>query len=919
MNLQTYQSTKKKSKLKKLLTGVLLMVLVIPLSVVMVAFSNVSSATNGEQGTNSSVSANLSTLDFSSKEKPILLAQVTVDCLLAANRSHADCVSNINAKAVADKYGMSEDSVKAIVNIIQGLNYVMTTFYMLLMPLIVITGKLLSNDWVMGGYLNIDIMIEMVWQIIRNMVNIFIVFYLLYMAGANIAGFGSMGSIKQNVDIKQKLPWVAAALILVNFSMFFCKQVINIANLTTTVAFSFPTTVSGNLINTQLDTITGGYNPFVWSQPIPKDMLGQIAGYTNATGATPTTTTATAGSYVVECLHRNYGLNLRGEDNKLPLIVPNPGFNEAGQMSVNGSWYYRMFFTSPAGQKASAMAQKTADITTIARTWNNVFATPTATGVAGTAGNVYYPYYGDCITTWDELAFSSRNAMFAYAFNIMRIQDFQAVLSTQKTFEDIVTKNMLAIVMLGFFLLVNIAMVIAMIIRSMYIWIMLAISPLWVVITVLKLKSGSLSKMMEQFGPMTFVQLAFMPTAVGFVLSIGFMMLNYIKYVGSIDGGDVGRIPLGSINFIYDASMPLLGGLANVIDMMIALMGIGVLWVGVFWALKIGLGKTDAFKNWIAPIEGFGKSIGNAALSAPAKLPIIPIPGRGVFSLDTMKGALQNKTQAFENFGRPDPAAVNRLLGEEGKDDKFNDKESKNLKEKLKNATTSTGAISDILRTKINTGSNLPEAALMDLIKQLDGKAHFAANSTQNLNLKNIGDVSLKAEALNPLIDAINALKSDPTKAAEYKTLKNLANGERTSDTWSDDETRTVNKFLKDRLSIDDELLGKSGTKSTGPVEVTLSDVDKAILKKDSIKSADFKKYFENIEKALKTKEYKDAATDAEKKLVLQNLLSTNPTKFDFGNEGQKDKNAALIAKIAQEFHQGNKFTEANFKKEILK
>ncbi len=113
------------------------------------------------------------------------------------------------------------------------------------MPIVMMIGKLISNDWVyldgsVSGALN------NLWIVVRNFVNIIFVLALIFIAFMAVAGSGN--SEKSKYEIKSMLPKVAIALIAVNFSFLFCKLILDMGNLATTASFSLVNEVGESVL-----------------------------------------------------------------------------------------------------------------------------------------------------------------------------------------------------------------------------------------------------------------------------------------------------------------------------------------------------------------------------------------------------------------------------------------------------------------------------------------------------------------------------------------------------------------------------------------------------------------------------------------------------------------------------------------------
>lgn len=139
------------------------------------------------------------------------------------------------AKAPSSTGGASKATdPKEFINRIARLNdYVNLLFDPLIAFLTFKIGALLDNDFIYAG--KMEEMLQSLWRVNRNIVNIAFVLILLYLALKYIfAGDG------ESTDLKKILPQFAIMLIAVNFSWLACKVVLDASNVAANIAFSLP-------------------------------------------------------------------------------------------------------------------------------------------------------------------------------------------------------------------------------------------------------------------------------------------------------------------------------------------------------------------------------------------------------------------------------------------------------------------------------------------------------------------------------------------------------------------------------------------------------------------------------------------------------------------------------------------------------
>lgn len=98
-------------------------------------------------------------------------------------------------------------------------------------------GALLNNDYVYAG--NMGTMLQNIWRVNRNIVNIVFVLILLFLALKQIV------KGDENTDLKKILPTFAMMLIAINFSWLASKVVLDAAHVVTNITFSIPSAVKG--------------------------------------------------------------------------------------------------------------------------------------------------------------------------------------------------------------------------------------------------------------------------------------------------------------------------------------------------------------------------------------------------------------------------------------------------------------------------------------------------------------------------------------------------------------------------------------------------------------------------------------------------------------------------------------------------
>ncbi|MFN7160146.1 MAG: hypothetical protein ACK4NC_00875 [Candidatus Gracilibacteria bacterium] len=604
------------------------------------------------------------------------------------------------------------------------ISLVLKYLYVLLMPLLAIIGKFMSNDWVTGNVLNVDIIIEVAWSYIRNLVNVAMMFYLLFIAGSNIL-FGYGGKMPQDAqNMPEKLRKVALVLILVNFSMLFCRTIINVSGVVTTGAFGIAKQ-SGAFFDSQ----TKGYFPFIWKEALGSKTTVVYKNEAAVTNAGSNDNKAKfPDTYALECIHKNYAVSLKSlslQGDGGSIVIANPIVNDRGE--YDRAWYhnYKILVNSEAEYETKSQ-------------WVKDNASPGAAGFVSseqefkqvtdsgtTGGKRSYPYYSDCVTDWNDLYFSSRNAMFLFAFNLMKIGDYESGLGNISSFSDLLSRVVISVTYLVVFFAVILALAVAVILRGIMLWFFMVMSPIWLTLEILGKRDMAAFK--GKVGTMeSFIKLAFMPAVLGFILSIVFLMINYLKYIGKLEGADAGVISLMGLNLYFDANNPIIGGLNSMFDMMIAIVTIVAVWFAVKTAFEFGFKDTGMFydkvyKPTVGRILGTAEQIGKYAAQTPLYARWIPA-GKNKLSFANLRdmsstalpAALQGRDTASRNF-------VNDILHPENADDyKLNDDKRDALHEKLSTAKVSSAALRKVFKDDFKLSNKPEKKVMLDLLSKID-------------------------------------------------------------------------------------------------------------------------------------------------------------------------------------------------------
>ncbi len=151
------------------------------------------------------------------------------------------CVAII-APEVFTAFAVSPATTPAETDFANGIEAVQGVLNVVLWPILMIIGALLDNTLLFGS--GMEERIREIWIPIRNLVNIFFVLVLVGVALYNVLGLGEKDG---QASLKALLPKIVVGLILVNFSFFAMKVVLDATNLLTTAIFAIPAEITGEV------------------------------------------------------------------------------------------------------------------------------------------------------------------------------------------------------------------------------------------------------------------------------------------------------------------------------------------------------------------------------------------------------------------------------------------------------------------------------------------------------------------------------------------------------------------------------------------------------------------------------------------------------------------------------------------------
>lgn len=471
----------------------------------------------------------------------------------------------------------------------------------------------LSNDFIFGN--GMEEMLLSIWQTVRNFVNIAFVFVLLVTALYNIVSVDT-----EKFPIKQTLGKVAIALILVNFSYFAGKVVLDVANVLTAAAFSLPRDIiaenggdeSGAILNTMC------YRK-IWLDEADTDTSdGSSSGVATAsefTGQGYEVKTEFGRSYVY--VEKNC---------YIPNLVRMKLFKSAenGGAEVKTAEYDEMKVilyydktpqdTSDNFDGSGEATDNLIDLTQIEEDLKS----------AGISKSQLNERIGNAALKKED--FNQENITMIIAktmFDINTLTDVSA--AAGNGFVGLTVSGVVNLAVLVMYFIMFVALFLVLLIRVIYIWLCLAFSPVIALLYVFKDFGFDVGVDIQA----EFIKFAFAPAKIGLVLSVGTLMIFKTQQIAVKAGGVAGEASGGDtatavnttqttfdipIDTIFSGEMTLQRLMWNIAMVV-------VIWTAIKWALKDVGGPAQAV---IDTLTGYVDTIGELAAKAPLALPLNP-------------------------------------------------------------------------------------------------------------------------------------------------------------------------------------------------------------------------------------------------------------------------------------------------------
>jgi len=510
-------------------------------------------------------------------------------------------------------------------------------------------GDLLNNDFIFGA--GIEDMLLSIWQTVRNFVNVAFVFVLLVIAFYNIVSIDP-----EKIPLKKSLGKVAIALILVNFSYFGAKVILDVANVLTTAVFAIPRDI---ITDAQLSSAENEYGPdAIHAQCYKKFYQGDTSVSFEHLQSDPDLIRPAEGSSPYHKDASGHYL-LLPTNCHIPNLVKVKLFKEGDELQAGADLreakydelkvvlYYRSDPTAdPIDIEAELAKVKTGEQTV--EDFNELLR-----GAELTAKK----FGRDSITM----------ILAKTMFDLNKLTEVSAAASTG--FLGLTISGIVNLLLLLLYGVMFVAMFVVLLFRVVYLWVCIAFSPLVALMFVFKDFGLELGEFDIQ---KVFIQYAFVPVKMGIALSVGVLMLFKANQqslmsdqLEQYDSGmaDI-QIPIDSI-ISNDASLQkLMWNIATV----------AVIWIAIKWSMKDLSGPVNSITD---KIFGYVEGLGSILQRTPLVLPIAPFVDMEKFGitkgtslgevlemgkLRTISGALDSKIYSSDKGSAKDKQQIGRLL-----------------------------------------------------------------------------------------------------------------------------------------------------------------------------------------------------------------------------------------------------------------
>lgn len=433
-------------------------------------------------------------------------------------------------------------------------------------------GDLLSNDIVMHP--NVVPTLKLFWTVFRNLINMGFVAVLLFTAIKTIFDFGGDGKAW-----KKDLTSVAGALVLVNFSWLMVTVLIDASSVLTNYAFAFSDTINSKIsVNYACDDATGqSCTTAVYSMKFNKDPKRPLKDTTAV--ATSSATKTTPMDFRNFIFLKPYNNGVKDEDIAKRNNVDPTKFANYDCGKINGEKCKDLKEFLKYREESASLVLTVASMSELQK--NGPFV-------------------------------SNRTIVPLIAHNLLPLESFILRDADTKSFSSLFLDILFSLIMSIIAAIAFVVLFVILIMRVAVLWLALMASPFIVFyfFDVFKMKE-KVKKHVDSV-----IHMAFLPAIFGFVLSVGFTLINTLGYSSSTLAWQNQEIQLTS-GSLLSSTHPLFA-------IILYALVIAMFWSAIMWALKgneftkgitdkvqktVGggakwLAKRPLYMDWIPTVSG---------------------------------------------------------------------------------------------------------------------------------------------------------------------------------------------------------------------------------------------------------------------------------------------------------------------------
>ncbi|KKQ67720.1 MAG: Filamentous hemagglutinin family outer membrane protein [Candidatus Peregrinibacteria bacterium GW2011_GWF2_38_29] len=369
------------------------------------------------------------------------------------------------------------------------------------------------------------------------------------------------------------------------------------------------------------------------------------------------------------------------------------------------------------------------------------------------------------------------SATIIMAVEFMHMQDLQnAVMGSNLTLSSLTINMLFSIVMFFIYGMAFVILFIVLLMRAITVWLAIVLSPLLVVVYVVpeitEKAGGNMKEVVTKA-----ISITTAPMVIGFVLSIGYIMMTSLGATGQVGEG-VQFQTLLQDTLTWNTNI---SGLANFQEIMIAIGTVGFIWAGIKAATDktVAKGATDTIMKGVSSA---GSWLGKAAVMYPS---IIPVPGgshEGKESMGTLLKTFDKAVRAPELASEEKASNLAQRMGFERGSGSMSQASMVSELSNIKQGDTTAGLDNLVVRL-----SN-PEAITPEVAKGIEsGIKKTSANGTGHTNreaqdayekmlrlstqLKEEKDPTRIKELQKDMFNAVKEFKDSAPGKAAFKNL----------------------------------------------------------------------------------------------------------------------------------------------------